>query len=155
MSYIPMEVLLPAANIECVRAHVKKARQDVEKIDNERVNPFKIIASFPSIKERIDKSSVCENSKEINKLVGIYQLDRNDMFCLGREKQFALFQCPIKAFHWSKAEVLFVDIEHTGCHHLSYLLNVVCLNKVSSKYMACGQRLLNQQDASSIGMVLF
>ena len=40
MSYIPMEVSLPAANLERIRTHVKRARQDVEKIDNERVNPF-------------------------------------------------------------------------------------------------------------------
>jgi len=58
-----MEVSPSAANFEHIQTHVKKARQDVEKIDNERVNPFKIIASFPSIKERIDKSSACENSE--------------------------------------------------------------------------------------------
>jgi len=31
----------------------------MEKVDSERVNPFKIIVSFSSKKERIDKSSVC------------------------------------------------------------------------------------------------
>jgi len=156
MKYIPMEVSLPAANIERIRTHVKRARQDVKKIDNERVrvNPFKIMASFPSIKERIDKSSARENSEEINKLVGAYQLDGDDAYCFGREKQFALFQCPFQAFHWSEAEVLFVDIDHTGCHHFPYLLNVVCLNKVLCKYMACDRGLLNRQVASSIGVVL-
>jgi len=52
MSYIPMEVSLPAAKLEHIRTHLKRARQDVEKINNEWVNPFKIIASFPSIKDR-------------------------------------------------------------------------------------------------------
>jgi len=58
MSYRPMEVSLPAAHIGRVRATVKKARQNVEKVDNEKVGPFKIIASLPSIKERIDKTTL-------------------------------------------------------------------------------------------------
>ena len=69
MSYKPMEILLAAANINRVRTIVKKARQDVERVDNKKANPFKIIASFPAIKERFDKNN--NNSKEINKLVGI------------------------------------------------------------------------------------
>ena len=39
-------------NIDRMRAIVKKARKDVEKIDNDKV---RFIASFPAIKERIDK----------------------------------------------------------------------------------------------------
>lgn len=55
MSYKPMEISLLAPNIDCVRTIVKKAQQDVERVDNEKVNPFKIIASFPAIKKHIDK----------------------------------------------------------------------------------------------------
>ena len=154
MSYRPMEISLAAANIDRVRTIVKKARQDVERVDNEKVNPFKIIASFPAIKERIDKNNTCDNSEEINKLVGTYQIDGDDAYCFGRDKRYALFQSPFQAYHWSQADVLFVDIDHTGCHHFPYLLNVVCLNTLTLKYIACGQGLLNRQDAASIGTVL-
>ena len=65
-----------------------------------------------------------------------------------------MFQSPFQAYHWSQADVLFVDIDHTGCHHFPYLLNVVCLNTLTSKYIACGRGLLNRQDAASIGTVL-
>ena len=65
-----------------------------------------------------------------------------------------MFQSPFQAQHWSQAEALFVDIDHTGCRNFPYLLNVVCLNPISSKYMACGRGLINHQDASSIGKVL-
>ena len=54
MSYQPINVSMAAASIDRVRAAVKKARKDVEKIDNEKVNPFKVIASFPFIKQSID-----------------------------------------------------------------------------------------------------
>ena len=154
MSYRPMEVSLPAAHIGRVRATVKKARQDVEKVDNEKVGPFKIIASFPAIKERIDKNNTSINGEEIDKLVGNYQIDSDDAYSFGRDKQFALFQSPFQAYHWSHADVLFVDIDHTGCHYFPYLLNIVCLNTITSKYIACGRGLLNRQDAASIGTVL-
>ena len=49
-----MHVSLLTAHIGRVRAIVKKARQDVEKVNNKRVSQFKIIASFPVIKEHID-----------------------------------------------------------------------------------------------------
>ena len=69
-------------------------------------------------------------SKTIDKMVGKYQNDGNDAYCFGRDSQFALFQLPFQAKHWSQAEVLFADIDHTGCHHFPYLLNVVCLNRI-------------------------
>lgn len=53
MSYQPMSVSLTAANIDRVRAVVKKAKKDVEKIDNDRVNPFKIIAFFHLLKSEL------------------------------------------------------------------------------------------------------
>ena len=44
------------------------------------------------------------------------------------------------------------------CGHRSYrvpyLLNVVCLDLHRSTYIACGQGLLNSQDAALIGTVL-
>ena len=87
-------------------------------------------------------------------MVGKYQIDGNDAYCFGRDSQFALFQSPFQAKHWSQAEVLFVDIDHTGCHHFPYLLNVVCLNRITSRYIACGRGLINRQDARSIDTVL-
>ena len=40
----------------------------------------------PAIKERIDKNNTCDNSEEINKLVGTYQIDGDDAYCFGRDK---------------------------------------------------------------------
>jgi len=37
---------MAAVNLDRVRNAVKKAQKDVEKIDNEKVNPFKVIARF-------------------------------------------------------------------------------------------------------------
>ena len=54
LNYQPINVSIAAANIDQIRAAVKKARKDVEKVDNEIVNPFKIITSFPSIKQNIN-----------------------------------------------------------------------------------------------------
>ena len=54
MDYRPAEVSMAAANIDRIRNAIKKARKEVDKVYNERVNPFKIIASFPAIKEQID-----------------------------------------------------------------------------------------------------
>ena len=64
-------------------------------------------------------------------MVGKYQIDGNDAYCFDRESQFALCQSPFQAKHWSQAEVLFVDIDHTGCHYFPYLLNVVCHNRIT------------------------
>jgi len=50
--------------------------------------------------------------------------------------------------------VLFVDIDHTGCHHFPYLLNVVCKNEFTHCCMACGRVLINRQDGISIGNAL-
>ena len=47
LNYQPMEASLAAANIDWVRAVVRKARREIDKVDNDRVNPFKIVASFP------------------------------------------------------------------------------------------------------------
>ena len=94
MDYRPIEKSLPAANIDRIRTIVKRARQEVEKVDNERINPFKIIASFPAIKESIDKNNVhiSQSTEAINQLVGTYQIDGDDAYCFGRDKQYALFQ---------------------------------------------------------------
>ena len=45
-----MEASLAAANIDRVQAVVRKTRKEIDKVDRDRVNPFK---SFPSIKVRI------------------------------------------------------------------------------------------------------
>jgi len=155
MECSPMEQSLAAANLERIRTVVKKVRKDVDKVDNERVNPFKIIASFKHIKERIDGTNSCAaNAEAIDKLVGKYQLEGDHAYCFGSERQYAFFQSPFQAFHWKSAEVLFVDIDYTGCHHFPYLFNVVCFNSVTSNYMACGRALLNRQDGLSIGRAL-
>ncbi|MCY3928218.1 MAG: hypothetical protein OXG81_08075, partial [Acidobacteria bacterium] len=153
MGYRPMQVSLAAANIDRIRAVVKRARCDVDKVDNEKVNPFKVIASFPSIKERVDQTNGSEIAG-IEHLIGKYQLDGDDAYLFGRDRQYAYFQAPFQAHQWSKAEVLFVDIDHTGCHHFPYLLNVVCKNDVTQHYMACGRVLINRQDGVSIGKAL-
>ena len=54
------------------------------------------------------------------------------------------FQSPFQASEWGNADVLFADIDCTGCIHFKYLFNVVCLNSVMKKYMACGRALLNR-----------
>ena len=57
MGYHPIEKSLAAANLDRIRAVLNKAKKQMDKIDNEKVNPFKVIASFPALKERIDQSS--------------------------------------------------------------------------------------------------
>ena len=134
MTYQPMSVSLAAANIDRVRAVVKKAKKEVDKLDNDRVNPFKIIASFPSIKSRIDSNSECLDMNQIgtiNALVGNYQLDGDGAYSFGRDRQYAFFQPPFQAYEWANAEILFVDIDYTGCSHFKYLFNVVCLNSIT------------------------
>ena len=66
-------------------------------MDNERVNPFKIIASFfASIKGCVDANSAGQtHSDAIDKLVGKYQLDCDDAIVFDR--QYAIFQSPFQA----------------------------------------------------------
>ena len=71
-----------------------------------------------------------------------------------KDSSYAFFQLPFQAYHWSTTEVLFVDIDHTGWHHFPYLFNVVCLNSITTSYMACGRALFNKQDGISIGKAL-
>lgn len=68
------------------------------------------------------------HSDAISKLVGKYQLDSDDAYIFGRDRQFAIFQSPFQALQWLEADVLFADIDYTGCHHFPYLFNVACLN---------------------------
>ena len=49
---------------------------------------------------------------------------------------------------------MFVDIDHTGCHHFPSLLNVVCKNEFTQNYIDCGRVLINRQDVVSIGNAL-
>ena len=67
---------------------------------------------------------------------------------------YAFFQSPFQVHHWSAAEFFVCDIDHTECHHFPYLFNVVCLNSITTNYMACGRALLNKQDGLSIGIAL-
>ena len=125
--YRPMEASLPTANLDRMRAVVKKARREVEKIDNEKVNPFKIIASFPAIKHKIDQQqgNIQDSTlTEVNKLIDTYQLDGDDAYNFTRYRRLAFFQAPFQAFHWSCAEALFVDVDYTGNHYFQYLLNI-------------------------------
>jgi len=90
LDYQPMEASFAAANVSRIRAVVKKVKSCIDKTDNERVNPFKVIVSFPAIKERIDGSSTNQcNTESINKLVGTYQLDGDDAYCFGQDKHYA------------------------------------------------------------------
>jgi len=146
-------VSIAAANLHRVRVIVNRARNEIDKVDNEKVNPFKVISSFPAIKERVDQTNGCE-IRGIDQLIGNYQLDGDAAYSFGREQQYACFQAPFQADQWSKADVLFVDIDHTGCHHFPYLLNVVCKNEFTHCYMACGRVLINRQDGISISNAL-
>ena len=157
MDYRPMEASLPTANLDRMRAVVKKARREVEKIDNEKVNPFKVIASFPAIKHKIDEQqgNIQDSTlTEVNKLIDTYQLDGDDAHNFTRDRRLAFFQAPFQAFHWSCAEALFVDVDYTGNHYFQYLLNIVCFNNITKRYIACGRALMNHQDGYSIGKAL-
>ena len=132
MDYRPMEVSIAAANIDRMRAIVNKSKKEIYKVDNEQVNPFKIIASFPSIKSKIDVSCAQQSldsthTSTIDEMVGKYQLDGDGAYQFTRDRRFAFFQSPFQAVHWSKAVALFVDIDYTSNHHFPYLLNIVCM----------------------------
>jgi len=66
-------------------------RKEVQQIDNDKVDPFKIIASFPALKARIDKQcTVLETrSQEFNELIGIYQVDGGSAFHFTRDRSYA------------------------------------------------------------------
>jgi len=106
MNYQPMDMSTAAANTDRVRRG---------KVDNEKVNSFKIVASFPSIKQSIDGGTGdLPLVSTINTLVGKYQLDGDNAYIFIRDRQYAFFQ----AYEWSKAEVLYIDIGYTGCHQI-------------------------------------
>lgn len=156
MDYRPMEASLPTANLDRMRVVVKKARREVEKID-EKVNPFKVIASFPGIRHKIDlqQGNIQDSTlTEVNKLIDTYQLDADDAYNFTRDQRLAFFQAPFQAFHWSCAEALFVDVDYTENHYFQYLLNIVCFNNITKRYIACGCALMNHQDGYSIGKTL-
>ena len=90
MNYRPMEASLPTANLDRMQVIVKKARKKAEKVDSDRVNPFSIIASFPAMKNRIDKQcTLLENkSNEIDVLIGTYQLDGDKAYAFSRNKRY-------------------------------------------------------------------
>ena len=159
MGYRPIEKSLAAANLDRIRAVLNKTKKQIDKIDNEKVNPFKVIASFPALKERIDQSSEKETAAtletcKIDELIGTYALDADDAYSFTRDRRYAFFQSPFQAYHWSNAVALFVDIDNTGNQHFPYLLNIVCFNKITDSYIACGCALLNHQDGVSIGKAL-
>ena len=87
-------------------------------------------------------------------MVGKYQLEGDNAYSFGGESQNAYSQSPFQAHHWANADVLYVDIDYTGCQCFPYFLNVVCQNSISKKFIACGRALLNREDAVSIGKAL-
>ena len=94
-----MEASLAVANIDRVRAVVRKARKEIDKVDNNRINPFKVVASFPSIKDRIDGTITLSNGEAVSKLVGKYQLEGDDAYNFGGERQL-LYQLVKHYLYW-------------------------------------------------------
>ena len=86
LNYQPIEASLAAANISKVWAVVRKARKEIDKVDSDRVNPFKVVASFPSIKDHIDGSIILWNAEAVSKLVGKYQIEGDDAYNFGGER---------------------------------------------------------------------
>ena len=72
---------------------------------------------------------------KIDELIGTYALDADDAYSFTRDRHYAFFQSPFQAYHWSNAIALFVDIDYTGNHHFPYLLNIVCLNTISYRFL--------------------
>jgi len=63
------------------------------------MNPFKIIASFPSIKQCIDgDSNDLPQISTINTLVGKCQSDGDNAYIFGCDTQYAFFQAPFQAY---------------------------------------------------------
>ena len=63
-----------------------KARKEIDKVDNDRVNPFKVVVSFSSIKDCIDGTITLSNSEAVSKLVGKYQLEGDDAYSFEGER---------------------------------------------------------------------
>lgn len=53
-----MEKSIAAAKIDKLRAAVNKSKKNVYNVGKDKINLFKIVASFPSIKEKIDRNNV-------------------------------------------------------------------------------------------------
>ena len=123
-----MEKSMAAANIDRMRVVLNKAKKKIEKIDNERVNTFKIIVSFPAIKDKIDQNCNTETptsqTQMVNKLVRTYQLDADDAYT----QTICIFSEFISSLPLVKSCSLICDIDHTGNHHFPFpfLLNIVC-----------------------------
>ena len=64
---------------------MKRARHDVDKVDRDKVNPFTVKASFPSIKECVDQSNASE-VQGIDDMIHTYQLDGDDAYSFGRDR---------------------------------------------------------------------
>ena len=70
---------------------MKRVRNEIDKVNNEKVNPFKTISSFPAIKEQVDQTNGSE-IHGIGQLIGKYQLDGNGAYSFGEDQQYACFQ---------------------------------------------------------------
>ena len=81
------------AAFDRIWAVVKQARRDVDKVDHDKVSPFTVIASFTSIKEHVDQSNASE-VQGIDDMTCTYQLDGDDAYSFGRDRQYAWFQAP-------------------------------------------------------------
>ena len=145
MNYNPMEVSVATGNIDRVRVNVNKSKKEIYKVNNGKINPIKIIDSFPSIKGRNNLHHALETAA-VDKMIGKYQMDGDSAYRITRDRRFAFFQSPFQATHWSKATAPFVDINYASNHHFPYLLNIVCMNDVTTKYMVCSLALMNRQD---------
>jgi len=53
---------------------VNRSKKDIYKVNNDKINPFKIIDSFPSIKERIDRNNLHHalETAAVDKMIGKY-----------------------------------------------------------------------------------
>jgi len=93
MNYNPMEVSVATGNIDRVRENVNKSKKDIYKVNNGKINPFKIIDSFPSIKERIDRNNLHHTleTAAVDKMIGKYQLDGDSAYCFTRDRRFTFF----------------------------------------------------------------
>ena len=69
------------------------------KVDNEKINPFKVIASFPCIKERVDQTNGSEIAG-IEHLIGTYRW-RLMTFSYSFGYTWLTFQAPFQAHQWS------------------------------------------------------